>query len=303
MAVSRLRRFALVGVIALAALACRPSEPRQLAAVSRDDFGAELPVGHTPTRIVSLNPTTTELLFAIGAGGRLVGRSQFDNFPDSARLVPSLGMALRPNVEAVLAARPDLVLLYASNDNRPAADRIRQAGIPVVAFKIDSIAQFTRLSRLLGRMTGDSTRADALVDSVTATLERVRSSTASLPRPTVFIHAWEKPIIAIGGGSFLTELLHIAGARNIYDSVPAPSIQVTLEDVVQRNPDFVLASPISAPQMKASNSWRTIPAVRAGRLLEYDTLLVGRPSVLLGAAAQSLANLLHPELRRANPPR
>jgi iron complex transport system substrate-binding protein len=298
-----LRRFAFLAVIALASSACRPSEPRAIAAVPRDDFGAELPVGHAPSRIVSLNPTTTELLFAIGAGSRLVGRSQFDNFPDSARLVPSLGMALRPNVEAVLAARPDLVLLYASNDNRPAADRIRQAGIPVVAFKVDSIAQFARVSRLLGRMTGDSTRADVLVDSVTATLERVRNSTAALPHPTVFIHAWEKPIIAIGGGSFLTELLHIAGARNIYDSVAAPSVQVTLEDVVQRNPDFVLASPISAPKMKASNSWRTIPAVRAGRLLEYDTLLVGRPSVQLGAAAQSLANLLHPELRGTGKPR
>src|SRR5204862_2869363 len=108
-----------------------------------------------------------------------------------------------------------------------------------------------------------------------------RRSTAALPRPSVFIHAWEKPIIAIGGGSFLSELLHIAGARNIYDSVPAPSVQVTLEDVVQRNPDVVLASPVSVPLMKASSRWRTIPAVREGRLLAYDTVLVGRPSVLL----------------------
>src|SRR5262249_9948160 len=162
------------------------------------------PLGAAARRIVSLNPTTTELLFAIGAGGRLVGRSQFDNFPDSAQRVPSLGMALRPNVEAILAVHPDLVVLYASTDNRPAAARLQQAGISVVAFKIDSIAQFARAARLLGRLTGDATRADTLVDSVMRTLERVRSATAALPRPSVFIHAWEKPIIAIGGGSFLS---------------------------------------------------------------------------------------------------
>jgi ABC-type Fe3+-hydroxamate transport system substrate-binding protein len=129
---------------------------------------------------------------------------------------------------------------------------------------------------------------------VRATLDRVRAATASLPHPTVFIHAWDKPIIAIGAGSFMSQLLEIAGGRNVYADMPGPSATVTLEDVVQRDPDYVFASPISAPKMRASASWRTIPAVRAGKLLVYDTILVGRPSVLLGAAAVSLANLLHP---------
>src|SRR5206468_10246687 len=138
------------------------------------DFGTPIPFGKTPTRIVSLNPTTTEILFAIGAGKRLVGRSQYDTFPDSAKTVPSLGIALRPSVEAIVAARPDLVILYASDDNRPALARLRQAGIRTVAFKLDSIEQFRRDTRLLGRLTGDSARAEIVVDSVSVTLERVR---------------------------------------------------------------------------------------------------------------------------------
>jgi ABC-type Fe3+-hydroxamate transport system substrate-binding protein len=147
---------------------------------------------------------------------------------------------------------------------------------------------------LLGRLTGDSARAATLVDSVAATLSVVRAATASLPRPTVFIHAWDRPIIAIGGGSFLSQLLDIAGARNVYADIAAPSAAVTLEDIVKRNPDFVLASPVSAPKMRASESWNAVPAIRAGKLLVYDTVLVGRPSVLLGAAARSLADLIHP---------
>jgi iron complex transport system substrate-binding protein len=293
MPVFRSRIVVATALVALTACASPAREETKLV-VTRDDFGVEIAIGKPPARIVSLNPTTTELLFAIGASARLVGRSQWDVFPDSARLIPDVGQALRPNVEAIIDVHPDLVLLYASADNRTAYDRLRQAGIQTVAFKIDSIAHFERDTRLIGRLTGDSARAYAVVDSVHATLERVRAATASLQRPSVFIHAWDRPIIAIGGGSFLSQLLDIAGGRNIYSDIAGPSATVTLEDVVQRNPDFVFASPVSAPKMRSSASWRTVPAIRDGHLLVYDTVLVGRPSVLLGAAAVSMANLLHP---------
>jgi len=287
-------RSSIAALVVLVA-ACRPAErAAQATDALRDDYGTPIAIGHAPQRIVSLNPATTEILFAIGAGPRLVGRSQYDVFPDSARLVPSVGAALRPNIESVLATHPDLVVLYASQDNRPAADRFRQAGIQTIAFKNDSIEQFARDTRLLGRATGDSARAAILVDSVMATLARVRAATASLPRPTVLVHAWDRPIIVIGAGSFLSQLLDIAGAKNVYADIVTPSATVTLEDIVKRNPDYVLASPVSAPQMRASASWNAVPAVRAGKLLVYDTVLVGRPSVLLGAAAVSLANLIHP---------
>ncbi|HEX3868557.1 MAG TPA: ABC transporter substrate-binding protein, partial [Gemmatimonadaceae bacterium] len=138
--------------------ACRAPKEAHRAPSARvhDDFGTPIAVGATPQRIVSLNPTTTEILVALGVKPRLVGRSQYDTFPDSVRSVPSLGIALRPSVEAILAVHPDLVVLYASEDNRPAYDRLRSAGMSVVAFKIDSIAQFQRDARLLGRLTGDS---------------------------------------------------------------------------------------------------------------------------------------------------
>jgi ABC-type Fe3+-hydroxamate transport system substrate-binding protein len=289
------RFYSYIAAFVVAFAGCRPVErSAQPTDAPRDDYGTPIAIGRAPQRIVSLNPTTTEILFALGAGQRLVGRSQYDVFPDSARLVPSVGAALRPNIESVLATHPDLVILYASQDNRPAVDRLRQAGIMTVAFKIDSIEQFERDTRLLGRLTGDSARAATLVDSVAATLSVVRAATASLPRPTVFIHAWDRPIIAIGGGSFLSQLLDIAGARNVYADIAAPSAAVTLEDIVKRNPDFVLASPVSAPKMRSSESWNAVPAIRAGKLLVYDTVLVGRPSVLLGAAARSLADLIHP---------
>jgi len=273
--------------------ACQHSEPGDAGSV-RDDFGAAVNLAAPPRRIVSLNPTTTEVLFAIGAGSRLVGRSMYDAFPESALAVPNLGAALRPNVEAIIGAKPDLVMLYASQDNRAAAERLRQAGIATAALRIDSIAQFERDTRLIGRITGDSVRANAVVDSVRATLDRVRAATRSLARPTVFFHTWDRPLITIGGGSFLNELVDIAGGRNVYGDLPGPSGIVTVEDVVRRNPDYVFASPITANNLRADPRWQAVPAVRAGHVLVFDTLVVGRPSVTLGAAARSLADLLHP---------
>ena len=293
------RLAAATAALLLAVAACSGSSPKRAVDavdVIRDDFGdtVVLDPRRQPARIVSLNPTTTEILFAIGAGDRLVGRSTYDVFPGAAKAVTDVGMPLRPNVEAVLAVHPDVVLLYASEDNRPAAQRFRQAGVRTLSLKIDSIAQFERDTRLIGRFTGDSAAAATLVDSVSATLDRVRAATTNLPHPTVFIPTWNRPIIAIGGGSFLSQLLDIAGARNIYADVAGPSAVVTLEDIAKRNPDFIMTSPTAGPTLGSDPKWRAVPAVRQNHVLVYDTLIVGRPSVTLGAAARSLADLLHP---------
>lgn len=262
-----------------------------------DDFGVPVRSGTTedPARIVSLNPTTTDLLFAIGAGPRLVGRTEWDRWSDSVRAVPDLGPGLRPNVEAVLAKRPDLVVLYASADNADAARQLRSAGVDVVALKVDRLSDFRRATMLLGEATGQSERAREVVDSVTATLERVRAATSALPHPTVFWHIWDAPIITIGRGSYMNDLVEIAGGRNMYADVAAASPTVSIEDVIHRDPDVIIAGPVGAAHMRASAMWRSVEAVRRGRIAIVDTMLVGRPGARLGEAAVSIARLLHPD--------
>jgi ABC-type Fe3+-hydroxamate transport system substrate-binding protein len=286
----------------LAALACssRDSQPagRNPQPVVVDDFGDTIRVDVPATRIVSLNPTTTEIAFAVGAGAKLVGRTKWDSWPDSAKYVPEVGDALRPNVEAVLAKKPDLVLLYASSDNRTAARQLRANGVRVVALKVDSIAEFERATMLFGRLTGEEARAKNVVDSVRATLERVRRATAALPKTTVFYHTWDKPIITIGKDSFLNELVEIAGGKNVYGDADAVSPIVTLEDVVAKNPDVMLVGPATKAMMLSSRQWQVVPAVRAKKVFAYDTMVVGRPSVTLGMAAVDIANLLHPGVIR-----
>jgi iron complex transport system substrate-binding protein len=288
---SALRRAALALVLPL--LACA-REPQRAVARATDDFGDTLALRAAPQRIVSLNPSTTELLFAIGAGSTLVGRTTYDQWPVEARAVPDLGNGLRPNVEAVLGARPDLVLLYASDDNRDAVRRLRAVGVPTAAFRFDRIDDFVRVTHALGALTGDSLAASRTVDSVRATLARVRAATASLPHPTVFWPLYDQPLLATGGGSFLNELIEIAGGRNIYGFMREPSPRITFEDLLRRDPDVIFSSPESRTRYLADPRWRALRAVREGRLLAVDTNIVLRPGPRLGEAARSFALLLHP---------
>jgi ABC-type Fe3+-hydroxamate transport system substrate-binding protein len=146
----------------------------------------------------------------------------------------------------------------------------------------------------LGAVLHDSARAKIVIDSVYRTLDRVRSATAHLTRPTVFWHIWDAPIITIGSGSFMNELVDIAGGKNVYADIAGPSAQVSLEDISRRDPEFILAGPIGKAQIASDPRWKIVRAARENRVFAVDTMVVARPSVRLGEAAVSLASLLHP---------
>ena len=277
-----------LGVLA-GLLACggRTAEPGAVLAV--DDFGDTVRVAAPATRVVSLNPVVTELFVAMGARGRLVGRTHWDAM---AAEVPDVGDGIQPNVEAILATRPDLVLLYESSANRSAAERFRAAGIMTATFRTDRVADLARIAPVLGAAVGDRAAAERVATAVRATIDSV----AALPRPArpvrAFWHIWDAPLITIGRGSYLTELLDAAGGRALFDDLDSASPQVTLEEVVRRDPDVILAGPTGAERIRRSPAWAAVRAVREGRVLVVDTALVGRPGVRMGEAAAHLRRLL-----------
>jgi iron complex transport system substrate-binding protein len=291
------RRIGWLSAIAIL-LACSPTSDQRPAntdqRVTVDDAGDPLPAPAVRSRIVSLIPATTEILFALGAGDLVVGRTRWDGWPPEALQVPDLGDGIRPSVETIIGARPDLVVLYASGDNRDAARALRSTGIDVISLRIDSIAEFERAALLLGDAVGEPARARAVVDSVRATLNRVRSATSGRPRPTIFMLAWETPLMTIGAGSFLSELVEIAGGRNVFGDLEGPSPQISFEELLRRDPQYILGRPETAGNLAAKERWRGLAAVREGRVLVMDTVVVGRPGVRLGEAAVSIARLLHP---------
>jgi iron complex transport system substrate-binding protein len=262
--------------------------------VAVDDFGDSLSLAVPARRVVSLNPVTTELIFALGAGDRLVGRTHWDLYPDSARLVPDVGNGMMPNVEAVLGQRPDLVILYASESNRTAAAQLERAGVRTLAFRTDQVGDLARVSSVIAAALGVPGAGAVLADSVRASIDAVRAMPVPLTRLRVYWHVWDAPLLTIGNGSFLSEMLVVAGADNVFGDLSSPSPQVSLEEIARRDPDVILAGPTNAARIRAHPGWAAVRAVREGRVIVIDTLLVGRPGVRMGEAARHLRRVLYP---------
>src|SRR5438477_1170842 len=257
-------------VVLLALAACHTSARRHDPAPAR--------------RIVSLLPSFTEILFAIGAGARVVGRTTWCDYPPAALAVPSVGDGMPPNVEAVAARTPDLVVLYNAGPNVTAAQQLERLGIRTVLIDLNRLEDLGPAARTLGRLTGLEQRAESLA----RVMDGFTSTNLHQPPPssTIAFVVWDNPPIIIGHGSYLDELATQAGARNVFGDITAPSAQVALETIVARDPQWiaVLSDSAAPPAFAKRREWRAVPAVREGHFLFLKGSLFGRPGPRSGDA-------------------
>src|SRR5437667_324780 len=286
-------RTHLTGLLLLAGLpACREAgrAPPRGNLVVTDDAGRRVALAAPARRVVSLLPSFTELLFAVGAGDRLVGRTTWCDYPPEAVRVPSVGDGMPPNVEAVAARHPDLVVLYRSGPNIMAAGQLERLGIKTVLLDLNLLEQLGPAARRLGVLTGRRASADSLA--------RAMDSLASQPpipgpQSLVFI-VWDNPPIVIGAGSYLDRLAALAGARNVFHDIGSPSAQVAIETIAARDPEFVAVLSDSAvpPRYAGRPEWRAVRAVRARRFLFLPGQLFGRPGPRVAQAVRELRRRL-----------
>jgi iron complex transport system substrate-binding protein len=255
-----------------------------------------------PARIVSLIPAVTEMLFAIGAGDRVVGVSTFDTYPKEATTRPRVGGLFDPNFEAILTLRPDLVIVYGSQEEL--IRRLGRASIPIYSYRHAGLADITTTLRAVGRRTGHSPEADALAAQIEKDLDAVRKSVTGKPRPrTLMVFGREEAsmrgLYVSGGIGFLHDMLEAAGGINIMADVKREGLQMSLEQLLARAPDVVLELRITERwsaerQAREEAAWKavSIPAVRAGRVhfLPDEALTIPGPRV--AAAVRAIADVL-----------
>jgi ABC-type Fe3+-hydroxamate transport system substrate-binding protein len=229
------------------------------------------------SRIVSLLPSFTELLFAIGAGDRIVGRTQWCDYPPAALAIPSVGDGMPPNIEAVAARQPDLVVLYKSGPNVTAAKQLERMGIRTVLLDLNRLEDLGPAARTLGHLTGLEERAESLATALDSLAHQPPPT--SRPSTTLAFIVWDNPPIVIGHGSYLDQLAAQAGARNVFGDISAPSAQVSLETIVARDPQWIAVLSDSAvpPAFARRREWRAVRAVREGHFLLLPGSLFGRP--------------------------
>jgi iron complex transport system substrate-binding protein len=279
-----------------AAISCRPAASTAGGLRVVDDAGDTVAVAAPAARIASLIPATTELLFAIGAGSSVVGRTTWCDYPAAAKSVPNLGDGISPNLEAILATRPDLVLLYNSARNADAAVRLRAAGIPALRLNTDALIDVDRVARLLGRVSWHERGSDSVAAAFDTALAAATIRPIAHP-PKVLLLVWEQPPMTIGRGSFLSELVERAGGRNLFDDVTASAGTVSIEAVAARDPDLILTASESPASFVSRPEWQVVRAVRQRRLLRVSGSEFNRPGPRSPAAIRELAQRIREAVR------
>lgn len=293
--------------LAAAALACQPTDratppPPPPPATSpggvavTDDAGRRVTLSAPARRIVSLSPAVTELLFALGAGDWVVGRTTWCDYPPAARAVPSVGDGLNPNLEAVAARRPDLVILYRSALNETAAQQLARLGIAAAVVRQDRLEDLARAAGLVATLTGRGAAGASLARGIDSLLHAPAPPAPAAARRRVAFVVWDNPPMVIGGGSYLDELATLAGTENMFHDIPAASATVSLETIAARDPDVIAVLADSGapavPAWAARREWQVVRAVRERRFAVLGGSLFARPSPRAPQAVAALRRAL-----------
>ena len=256
-------------------------------------------------RIISIIPATTEMLFAMGAGGRVIAIGSYDHFPPEAQKLPRVGALIDPNVEQILQMRPDLVVLYGTQTELKR--RLDRANIPYYSYVHKGLSDITGTMRSLGSRVGVEADANALADRVEKQLADVRERVSKQPRPKTLLVFEREPhslrnIYASGGEGFLHDMLVAAGGADVMGDIHRQSVVASIETVLDRAPEVIVELRYSADDIKDTdisswNSLASVPAVKNRRviLLAGEEFVVPGPRV--GEATRRLAAALHPELK------
>jgi len=263
-----------------------------------------------PKRIVSLVPNVTEMIYAMGAGSRMVAVSSYDTYPPEVKQLPNVGALLDPNVERILSLKPDLVVVYASQGDLK--QQLARAGIAVYDYRHAGLDGITATIRDVGARLGSTQAADALAGRIATGLDDVRRRVAGRPRPrTLLVFGRERlslrGIYASGGTGFLHDMLGVAGGDNVFAHVKTESVQVTTEQIIARRPEVILETRAansgfpSGDREAEARAWQplgSVPAVKNRRVLFLfdDRIVIPGPRVVEGTI--EIARALHPEAFR-----
>jgi iron complex transport system substrate-binding protein len=248
-------------------------------------------------RIVSLAPSITETLFAIGAGPGLVGVSEYCDYPEAALKLPKVGSFLTPNLEAIVGLRPDLIIGLDTSSNDRVIRALERMGYRVLTVNDDSLEDISQSIQRIGQATGHESQATRLLDSMHARTQAVVERLKAAPPRKVLMVVGHDPLVAVGGG-YLDQLLRMGDCVNIAAGLGAEWPRLSMEYIIARAPDVILDGQMGTDPKTPGGFWSrypNIPAVRNHRVFGYDENPVLRPGPRVAETLDILASLTHPE--------
>jgi iron complex transport system substrate-binding protein len=295
--------IAVIGLLGLSACA-EPSTPRTAPfAAYTDDIGRKVQLNSVPQRIVSLSPSNTEMVYALGLQDRLVGVTSYDNYPPDVKNKTVVSDYSTVDLEKLVNAKPDLVLADSihKNDTVPALEKL---GINVYVMTPDNITTIFNDLKALGQITGNMKEADTLVSSLKYRMEAVTDKIAKLTdaqKLRVLFVTWHDPIWTACSETMIQDMIDEAGGTNIAGDINGYAT-ITLESAIQRNPQVIIVMSSMGEQntsldfIKANDQFQATDAVKNNRVYEINADIFGRTTPRIVDGLETLAKLLHPEL-------
>ena len=289
----------LMVALLLSATACLP-EP--LPGTFVDDLGRTVNIEKVPQRIISLAPSNTEILFALGLEGKLVGVTEFCNYPEAAKAKPKIGGFATVDIERVVSLEPDLVLATSIHEGT-VIPALEEVGLTVLALAPKTLDRVLANITLVGEITGKSQEATRLVTSLEERIKTVTDKTRAMAeRPRILYLTWHDPLWTTGLGTLQDDLINKAGGENIAHDLTGHKT-IDLETVIHRNPQVIVvnsghgeAKDLPFYYVKNEPRLAVTEAVMAGRVYQIDADIIDRPTPRMVDGLEQLAKFIHPEL-------
>ena len=251
-----------------------------------------------PRRIVSLAPSITETVFALGFGNRLVGVTSHCDYPAEAKRLPKIGDFMSPSLEVIAAKQPDLVIGVTGATDPARAREIERLGIKITLVSVSSVSEILSSFKRIAALLGDPDAGATLVEKITAQFDKVKRRIAPAPRRSTLLAVGLRPLVAVGGKNFLDELITLAGGENIAGNASQPWLNLPDEYVVAKAPQVIIQAGMGSDASGPTRQWsdlKSIPAVKERRVYTYNSDKILRPGPRIGEGLEEIARLIHPE--------
>ena len=281
--------------------ACFQSKPAVQVPAARaftDELGREVKIAFPPQRIISLAPSVTETLFALGLGDKVVGVTAYCDFPEAAKAKEKVGDTLNPNPERLIALKPDLIVITTSSQLEKLARQLGELNIPVYVTNPRSVAEVVASIRKLGEATGATAEAEKIAAQMQTRISEVETRVAALPKPRVLYVLQTAPLITAGRNTFINDLIRLAGGESVTGNEPADYPQLSRETAIARAPEIIVAPSSHGTELVKETDLRrdfaATPAIKANRIVWVNPDLVDRPGPRIVDGLKQLAEGLHP---------
>ena len=265
-----------------------------------DEMGRKVKVPYPAKRIISLAPSITEILFALGLNEEIAAVTKFCDYPEAALSKPKIGGFVNPDIEKIVSLKPDLIIGIRDGNRMDTVDRLNDFGFPVYLIDPKGFDGVMRTIKNIGNVVGREMESRRMIKDMVDKRENIVILTRSLSKPKVFFQVGDAPLITVGKGTLADDLIRLAGGRSISENEAASYPSYGIETILAKAPEIIIMSSMESRKdhmnlVKRWQNWKSIPAVKMNAIHVIDSSLVDRPTPRVVEGLEALAKMIHPE--------